>query len=108
MIWTVLIIAGLPGLWLWTTLARGRLGTPPAQRPQQTQRKQSKRSAPAKLLPILAVERRDVALSVGRRPVPLAPAGATSALTVPVHDRSLAREPVAVAEKPATNHYDDR
>lgn len=77
---------------------------PLAYRAQQAQRGQPKRCATAEVGAVLAVERGGVATRFLSRPVGLGCAGATTTLTAPLHDLSVAREPESMAKEPAAQH----
>jgi hypothetical protein len=107
--WTMLLLLAPGALWLWTrcrTLATraGSRGAPAAKRPRDPQREQAQRSAPAEVLPVLAVERRRIPPRVLRGRVTLAALRPAATLTLPAHELRFAPEAETVAEKPAAQH----
>ena len=92
--WTLLILASLPVLCLWTLLARRARGclhaSSPAERPHQQERQKPERRPSPDVLPVLMVKSRGVSPREARRRVTLATAGAATALAGPVHHRALA------------------
>jgi hypothetical protein len=106
--WTALVLAAMPGLWLWTLLA-GRVrrwlsASVAAQRTYQSQREQPERRPASQLRPVLPVKSGGVSARVIRTRVLLAPARATATFAGPAHRRAVAGEPESMAKEPAAHH----
>jgi hypothetical protein len=107
--WTLLVLAGMPGLWLWTLVARRarrRHPTPPVpKRSEQPERSQSEGRAAAEVAPVFPVQRGRITVRIFRARVPLGPSRATPSLAAPAHRRAVAREAESVAEDAAAEHH---